>query len=179
MKDIMLDLETFGNGKRACICQIGACRFNRFTGEIGETFKMNVDARDAMKAGAEIDADTVYWWLAQSDAARKSIAEAPLHSLAEALGQFNTFAKDCEAIWSHATFDFVILTESFRMIGLRPAFSYRSGKDIRTLIDLAGTSTKPLSRTGVHHDGLDDCFHQVKYCVEAFQKLASTPEADK
>jgi hypothetical protein len=51
MKDVMLDIETFGNGKHAAICQIGACYFDRSNGEIGATFKVNVDARSAEKSG--------------------------------------------------------------------------------------------------------------------------------
>jgi len=39
MKDVMLDVETLGTKSTAAIIQIGACYFDRETGEIGDKFK--------------------------------------------------------------------------------------------------------------------------------------------
>jgi len=72
MTDVMLDLETIGNGKYKCIVQIGACYFSR-DGDIGRTFKCNVDAETHTRRGGEIDAKTVYWWLSQDKLAQESI----------------------------------------------------------------------------------------------------------
>lgn len=174
MKDLMVDLETFGNGKNACIVQIGACYFSRHTGAIGETFKINVDARSSVKTGAEMDADTVYWWLSQSREAIDSITETAngrLSDLHFAMGEFSGFASKAENIWSHATFDFVILQETYKRLGVKPSFSHRAARDIRTLMDLSGVDAKALPRSGTHHDALDDCLHQVKYCCQAFHKI--------
>lgn len=175
MKDVMLDLETFGTGKDACICQIGACYFNRQTAEIGKTFKVNIDARTSVKAGAVIDADTVYWWLSQSPEAVKSITEGPLQDIRLAILDLNLFMIDAKYVWSHSTFDFVILSNVFKQLDIRPNFRYTSSRDIRTLTDLSGLNKndyKKLVREGVHHDALDDCKFQVKYCVEAFKELS-------
>lgn len=38
MKNIMLDLETMGNGSKAAIVSIGAVFFNPLTGETGSEF---------------------------------------------------------------------------------------------------------------------------------------------
>ena len=166
---MMLDFETFGNGKYAAIAQIGACYFDRLTGEIGKTFKMNVDAATSTDCGAEIDASAVYFWLEQSAEARKSLLEEPRVTIYNALTELNSFLESGTTIWSHATFDFVILTESLKRLKIDPKFSYRAARDIRTLMDLVGFDLKKFGRTGVHHDALDDCLHQVKYCVEAFR----------
>lgn len=173
MKDIMLDLETFGNGKNACIVQIGACYFDRVTGEIGFTFKVNVDARSSVKSGADIDADPIYFWLAQSREAIDSITAAPLLNINEAMAQLNIFLTDAKNIWSHATFDFVIMTETFKRLGIKPAFHYRAARDIRTLVELANVATSKHVREGTHHDALEDCKFQVKYCVTALNKIAA------
>lgn len=170
-KDVMIDLETLGNGKNACVVQIGACYFDRVTGQIGDTLRINIDARDAVKSGAELEADTVYWWLSQDKKAIDSITQGDLLKFIPAFTELNEFLKDAANIWSHATFDFVIVTESMKRIGMKPLFSYRAARDIRTLVELSGVNTKAKVRAGVHHDALDDCKYQVAYCVEALNKI--------
>lgn len=172
MTDVMIDFETFGNGSKACIVQIGACYFDRETGEIGKTFKRNVDAKTSVQHGSQIDADTVYWWLKQSAEAQASItSDNNRVTLWQAMYDLNMFLAGVEKIWSHATFDFVILSETFKMLDMKPLFSYRAARDIRTLMDLAKLDAKKFTREGVHHDGLADAIHQVKYCTEALQKI--------
>lgn len=168
MKDLMLDLETLGGINATAICQIGACYFDRNTGEIGKTFKVNVDARTS----GQIDADTIYWWLGQSKEAQHSITTGVLLHERQALTEFSAFAEDAKCIWSHATFDFVGITLAYKRHGIKPSFHYRVAKDIRTLVDLAGVTIDKTPRTGLHHDALEDCKHQVKYCVEAFRAIA-------
>jgi hypothetical protein len=171
MKAVMLDLETFGNGKNACIVQIGACYFNKKTGEIGEMFKMNVNAASSVDEGSKMDADTVYWWLKQSKEAIESITADPKLPLYQAMTALNLFLADADEIWSHATFDYVIIMETLKMLGMKPRFPYRAARDIRTLTALAKTKVSSVAREGVHHDALADCLHQVKYCVECFKIL--------
>lgn len=174
MKDVMLDIETLGNGKNAMIVQIGAVYFDR-DGNLGETFKVNIDARSVEKSGGEFDANTVYWWLSQSREAINSILEEPKVDIKIALENVNAFLEKADAIWSHATFDFVILTETFKRLGIKTRFHYRACRDIRTLTDLAKVNTKnfALARHGIHHDALDDCIFQIKYCAESFKRLTT------
>lgn len=169
MKDLMLDLETFGTSKNACIVQLGACYFDRRTGQIGQELKMNIDAA----SNGDIDAATVYWWLGQGGAAIKGIVASPRLSIGEALHRFNLFAAASERIWSHSTFDFPILSEAYKSRGVVPAFTYWGARDIRTLLDLAGVNPKAYVNTGTPHDALDDAKIQVKYCVDAFNILHS------
>lgn len=173
MKDVMLDLETFGNGRSKCVCQIGAVYFDRVTGELGQEFKVNVDARSHIKAGAVIDAETLYWWMAQSDAARASVLADPKVNVYEAFIMLNSFLAPAARIWSHATFDFVTIMETFKQLDIKPNFSHKVGLDLRTLVYLSGNKIKvdSIDRTGTHHDALDDCKHQVKYCVAALNAV--------
>ncbi len=170
MKDVMLDLETLGNGKNACIVQIGACYFDRMTGEIGNTFKVNIDPTSSVKSGADIDAETVMWWMKQTDEARQSIL-VPGIEIENAIHRLNIFLEQANAIWSHATFDFVIVTETFKRLDIKPKFSYRSARDLRTLVDLGKINTKKFTREGTHHDALDDCKFQVKYAVDCINSI--------
>lgn len=177
MKEVMIDLETLGNGENKCVIQIGACYFDRETGEIGKTFECNIDAKSATDAGFQLDASTVYWWLGQSDAARQSILADPKLPIKEAFDQLNTFLADAKCIWSHATFDFVTIMETYRKLDIKPLFSYRAGMDIRTLINITGVTFDKTLREGVHHNGLADAIHQVKYCMIAFDKLRLLKQA--
>lgn len=172
-KDVMIDLETFGNGKVSCITQIGAVYFDRYTGEIGDKFKVNVDAVSAVRAGAQMDPDTVYWWMSQSPEAIASVISEPREDFRKSILLLNEFLNVPDIkIWSHATFDFVIVQESFKLLGIKTLFPYRAARDIRTLMDLAGIDPKSFQRENLHHDALDDCLHQIKYCVAALRKLA-------
>lgn len=171
MRDVMLDLETLGNGKDKCVCQIGACYFDRETGEIGRTLKINVDAGSHVKHGAQLDAQTVYWWLSQSKEAQASILADPKVDVIQAFNELNEFLKDAKAIWSHATFDFVTIQETFKQLGIKPLFHYRVARDLRTVVDLGKVTVNKLLREGIHHDALEDCKFQVKYCVAALNKI--------
>lgn len=177
MKDVMIDLETLGNGENKCVIQVGACYFDRNTGEIGATFKRNIDARSAIAAGFQMDASTVYWWLAQSSEARESILAEPLLPIQEVFTELNLFLENAKCVWSHATFDFVTIMETYKKLGIKPMFGFRVARDIRTLMDLFNITVDKTAREGVHHDGLADAIHQVKYCMKAFEKLSQLKQA--
>lgn len=171
MKNVMIDLETFGIGTNACIVQVGACFFDTITGELGKEFKENIDARTAILNGAVADADTIYWWLAQSAEARASICKPGLEERV-VLEKLNEFLKDAKFVWCHATFDFPIIMNAFKRLGIKPTITFRAARDLRTLGELSGEwFSKP--RTGTHHDALDDCKFQVQYCVAALVRLRS------
>jgi len=167
MKDVMLDIETLGTRCSSAIIQIGACYFDRTTGEVGECFKMNIHSEYDDRF--TYDWRTVSRWLLQSQEARESVATAGT-KLDASLERLTRFLKDAECIWSHATFDMPILTHAYEVCGMEFPIPYRGMRDIRTLTDIADhRGTK--EREGVHHDALDDCIFQVGYCVEALNKI--------
>lgn len=172
MKDVMLDFETLGNGKNAAVVQIGACYFDRVTGEIGKTLDIRITPESAVERGGDMDASTVVWWLKQSKEAQQAVFEGPAVDIDSAFLELNRFLQDAKAIWSHATFDFVILQETMKRLRIHPSYQYRAARDIRTLTDLAPLSmADKANREGVHHNAIDDCKFQVKYCVLALSKL--------
>lgn len=176
MKDVMIDFETFGTGPDKCLCQVGAVYFDRLTGELGTEFKESIDAASHVREGAKMDADTVYWWLRQSDAARASISQDGARDVVSVMNDLNTFLAGAERIWSHATFDFVTLMDTLRQLRIKPSFSYKAGLDLRTLVYLAGINVSSFPREGVHHDGLADAKHQVKYCVAALNAVKANKQ---
>lgn len=170
MQDVMLDLETLDTKSTAAVVQIGACYFDRETGNIGHTFKVNVrpDFEDTT-----VSYDTIAWWLTQSDAARQSITDSPVDPLM-AINSLSEFLQKGKAkyIWSHATFDVPILLHLYETWAKKFPIHYTKMRDIRTVMDLADVSLDDMpQREGTHHDALDDCCYQVGYVTQALRSL--------
>jgi len=179
MKDIMIDLETLGTRYNASIIQIGACYFDRNTGEIGPRFKTNIKYDPAMGDKFTVDYGTIAWWFSQEEAARASLLEAPV-DLITAIGKLTEFLniggeeeeivrKDVQ-IWCHATFDMPILVNAYSTLDMKFPISFRNMRDIRTVMDLAKHYSE-APRVGTHHDALSDAMFQAKYVSEAMQIL--------
>jgi hypothetical protein len=171
MKRIMVDLETFGNATNSPIVQIGAVEFD-LDGNILTKLKILVDGEDAVRNGAVLGASAVYWWLQQSEGARNSVCAEGKEPELGALNALNEFMADANEIWSHATFDFVIIMEALRRRGIKPKFGYRAAMDIRTLVTLGPKCTNTQKREGVHHDALDDAIYQVGYCAPMIKAIS-------
>lgn len=176
MKDVMIDLETWNNTSDAVVVQIGACYFDRDTKEIGKEFEIHVDATTEIQRGFTIGADTLYWWFTQSSAAQRlAMGNERSRKLSMAAWRaFNHFLKGAESIWSHGSFDFPIVNTHMKKLGIVPAYKYWAGKDLRTLVDLAGIDHRAYKKkagVGVLHNALDDCKIQVDYAVDAMRRL--------
>ena len=171
MKDVMIDLETFGTTHNAVVVQVGACYFDRITGEISDTFLQNIDADTSLQRGFEFDGDTVYWWLKQDKEAQDSIVKGRKEDVEVTMIKFNAFLKGAKYVWSHVTFDFVILMNHLKQLNIKPSFHHKTARDIRTLVHLAKISPKGYSRLGTHHNALDDCFYQVKYVTDCLNRI--------
>jgi len=183
MKDLMIDLETLGSDYGAVITQIGACYFDRKSGEIGDTFLVNIDPKTATRLGFKIEPETVEWWFTQPN---KTWLKEPRVPLPQALDQYREFSKKAKYVWSHATFDFSMLLDACFRLGRKPLNHYSSTRDIRTLMDLCRdvTGDNKISKKDDEypedaHDALADCKRQVQYCVEAMNMMRKKLEEDK
>jgi hypothetical protein len=170
-RDCMLDLETMSNTYNAPIIQIAVAKFNRDDGDTSTVFYENLSLEEEMQQGFTTDANTILWWLSQSKEAQESILKEPCFDIHTIYGLLNNVLRDYENIWSHSTFDAVILNWHYKKLGITPKFHYSAFKDIRTLTELAGINSKDYPRQGTNHNALDDCKHQIEYCVDAFNVL--------
>lgn len=171
MKDVMIDLETFGTTHNAVVVQAGACYFDRVTGEIGETFLENINADTSLQHGFEVTGSTIYWWLEQNKEAQNSIMNGFRENVEVTITNLNDFLKGAKCVWSHATFDFVILMNHFNRLNIIPLIHYTAARDIRTLVDLAKIDHKNYERIGTYHNALDDCLYQVKYVTDCLNAM--------
>ena len=156
-KQVMLDLETFGNGSNAMIVAIGACDFkldNKFYAVINPA-----------ESTGDIDASTVVWWLSQNEAARSALAGSreSLHSALVKLTAWLQNRGEDVCVWGNgATFDNVILANAYKRHKLPAPWKFWNDRCFRTLKSLHPPVEPPV-RDGTHHNALDDAVFQVQY----------------
>lgn len=166
--NVMLDLETMGNGPQAAIVAIGAVEFSLETGDLGSEFYAPVSLASAAQAGGEMDASTVLWWMQQSDEAR-ALFKVPGRPLADALQAFtqwvgNHGTYDGVCVWGNgATFDNVILASAYRRLNAPRPWPFWGDRCYRTV--KAMHPNVPLTRVGVHHNALDDAKSQALHLI--------------
>jgi len=168
MKDVMLDLETWGKGPGCAIRSIGAAFFNPRTGEVGKTFYQNIDQVSCEQAGLHIDPETALWWEKQSQASKDALEANPM-SLLFAMAEFDEFWKEYggERVWCQgAAFDAPIWEAAAKALNRTVPWKYWNVRCTRTAYDILGIWPKEIARTGTHHNALDDCLHQIK-CLDA------------
>jgi exodeoxyribonuclease VIII len=162
-EEIMVDLETWGTKPDAAIISIGAIKFNTETHELGSTFYMAVDPKSSIAYGGSIDAETIQWWMRQSDAARNAVSNGGV-DLKEALAAYADWSGDLPTWGNGATFDNVILTSAFESVGVKRPWGFWNDRCFRTLRQL-GRSVVPPERVGTAHNALDDAVWQANYAL--------------
>lgn len=174
MKDVMVDLETMGMAPDGAICAIGACLFDIQTGEIGQDFSCTIHLNSSVTHGMSLDPNTITWWLSQSNEAREKLFH-DVRSLDDALYGFAKFCPGKFSLWSHATFDAVILDSAYKYVGIKRPWHYRDVRDIRTLTylwkTLTGQSTPPQKERKGAHIAVEDAIHQAKYCSKMYNDI--------
>lgn len=190
MTDISIDLETLGTKPGCPVLSIGLAAFDRQTqtvepmGVIGP-----IDLHEQIaKYGLEPSGDTIAWWAQQSDAAKRDVFSVHALEPLEALGNLlEVLPLDDSApyprcpvrVWGNgASFDIAILEAFFAAVdtnnyGRYDLFSHRNVRDMRTIMDLAGMSSKSIPFEGEAHTALDDAVHQAKCILAAMEKLGA------
>jgi len=178
MEYIMLDIETFGTAPGSVILSISAVEFNR-KGETGDEFHKDINIHSCVELGLKMDTATVLWWMSQSDEAREQFTDdRPRLSIFNAIDLFNQWlsikkAGDFEKVFAKdPDFDCNIIEDACRKIGQPLPFKHREKVAIRTLSWLRPDFEKNEEFTGVKHNGIDDCKHQIKYVTKILQALS-------
>ena len=166
--DIMLDLETMGTGPNAAIVAIGAVAFDLQAGTIGDRFYRVVDLGTSVDMGGEIDADTVLWWMKQSDDARAMFTRDS-SPLSMSLTAFSFWmcahgAPDSVRVWGNgAAFDNVILSSAYRRSAYMQPWRHWNDRCYRTVKSLY--PDVKLERVGTHHNAVDDAESQARHLI--------------
>lgn len=160
---VMIDLETMGQRPDAPIVAIGAVAFDATM--VHEKFYVTVDLQSSVDAGARIDPNTVMWWLGQSDKARAALITAETVDIITALERFGSwFRPGVVGVWGNgASFDNVIMVESYKRLGRTPPWEFWKDRCYRTIKSIY--ADVKLDRTGTHHNALHDAISQAKHLI--------------
>lgn len=170
MKDVMLDLETLGTVPGCVILAIGAVAFDPKTNELGDEFYHVINRKSSESYGLFVDPETVKWWAAQSEQARKVLTESDSNGslgLRPILASFNIWLEKFPdvRVWGNgADFDNPLLSVAYRKAGMKPGWGPWNGRCYRTVKNLA--PHVKVERQGTHHDALDDAKHQARHIME-------------
>ncbi len=163
MKNIMVDLETMGQGRNAAIVAIGAVKFN--AEGTGETFYAKIDLNEAVSFGMEMDPDTVIWWLKQDDAARKELTDGKTIPLLEVMEMLERYISEDSVVWGNGSdFDNVILGEIWKSLGREIPWKFWNSQCYRTIKNT--NRDVKMTRKGTHHNALDDAISQAEHLIE-------------
>ena len=170
---VMLDLETMSVKPNAAIVAIGACKFSLpYVIDVYPAFYQQVSLESSMAAGLAVDADTILWWLQQSDAARKTTFEGDdVVPVDVALKRFVHWLGLTDEIlmWGNgANFDNVIIRSAFNAVSVVVPWHYRNDRCYRTACKLL--PKLKFGGSGIKHNALDDALAQARH----LQKVYST-----
>lgn len=175
--NFMLDLETLATTANAAVTQIGLVAFDPF-----DIHSNRPKCRIKVKPHPEcyIDPKTVYWWMGQSEEARKSVFDwenslDPDDGLFLAQEFLYTHSKPNNnqiKIWAMpAKFDVTILEHLFSVCHRDPPWAYNSSRDVRTVLDLANISKEERVKPVVEHDAMLDSDAQSLTVCRAIQLM--------
>jgi hypothetical protein len=162
MTALMFDLESLNMRASSVITSIGAVKFEPRGDWLGDEFHMHVSIANSLHHGRSIGADTLLWWLAQENDARRTLVNGQHEAapLIVALDAFAGFYEGCTEIWCNgASFDFSILADAYAGMGIERPWDFWKERDLRTLKGLFPTD---FERLGVRHNALDDARHQAR-----------------
>ena len=172
MNNLMIDIETYGTSSNSVILSIAAIEFDIDTGKTGKTFYVNIDPASCVNAGLKQDSQTVQWWKEQDKKAWQRLTKGRV-SLKVAMTRFNEFLSEKTYIpWGNsARFDLGLITDAMAAVGMKPNWSFRNERCVRTLVGFAPEVKEKHVFQGVMHDALDDCRNQISYCSKIWNKL--------
>lgn len=162
----MVDIETLGTDPGAAILSIGAVTFDE-TGILDEFYR-TIDLESCQKAGLEIDANTLKWWMRQDESVRDVLLDGdPLRGV---LNDFKAFYPEDAEVWANSpSFDCAMLEVAFETVGLTEPWSFKDTRDVRTLRSLP--CSVDVTMEGDEHDALDDARYQARVVSKTLQSL--------
>lgn len=169
VEEVMVDLETLGNGNKAVILSIGACKFfpegQGVPDDPSHRFEAFVDPQSCVDAGMQMDASTVLWWMDPERAEARDVMIANMEAampLSDALIHFAVWLGGDRPMWGNgATFDNVILRNAYKLAGLDCPWQFWNDRCYRTMKNRV-PSVK-MQRKGIHHSALADAVSQAEH----------------
>jgi len=180
-KHLMVDIETLGQARNSVILSVGAVVFDPYATDLEETlqnssaphtfttFYKKVDTDSCEKLGMVIDEDTITWWSKQkSEIIEAAFTDDGRETIQDVLKELFVFSRHCTRFWAKSPeFDMLIIEFAAKQAGLGTPWTYHACRDVRTLEELSGLSTKSSNT----HDALGDAYNQAMTVQKAYAKL--------
>lgn len=182
MKHLMIDIETLGVTPFSAVLSVAAVKFDPATGEIGDSFYVNIDRDSSVALGLMVDEKVEEWWTAPARAEAWQRMQDERVSAERAAEAFcDWFRRNCDfentIVWSHgAAFDFPILESYLRIAGQSVPWNFRNIRDDRTLFAVADVDFASLPKEGTYHDAMSDAVNQAKAVSTALAKIEELKE---
>ena len=179
----MVDLETMSTDIQAAVVTIAAVQCDLTTGKIGQEYYRVIDLNSCKDF--DINPGTIYWWLEQSEAARKQITEPNKISIQEFADEFNKFLSSLGnpnylRLWGNGvSFDNPIIRHIYYKLKKTFVVPFRNDRDVRTVMgfyprNLAQDWFKNNLIKGSSHNALMDARYQIKYVSHVMKELGVT-----
>lgn len=170
---VMLDIETLGTNPDCVILTVGMIKFDPTNPDKepdnGLYFRLDVDAQLAM--GRSVDESTLEWWNKQSaDVRDEAMGDDNRVELSTFARELNKFVVGASELWAQgATFDYVVLADLYKQLGIPVPWHYYQLRDSRTLFKVLGEPR--ASDRAAQHNALADCYFQAKGVQECYAKI--------
>lgn len=173
MKDLMIDLETLGVNEDAIVLSIGAVFFDVETGELGQSYYVELDADEQLKLGRKINYSTILWWIKQSEAAKMALKEQG-ENVGPALKRFklwveNVGGPDVRPWGNGSMFDIGIIESLLIKYDIPIPWSFRNIMDLRTFQRFVANGSK-IPRSEGHHNAQTDAKDQALFVINHARK---------
>lgn len=176
MQDLMIDDETGGTRPGSAVVSIGAVFFDPRRDELGPEFYGVATLASCLAAGLTVDAETMCWWMKQSDEARAVFNDPSAEKLGDVLCNLTHFAwahcpKEKIRVWGNGSpFDNVLTRMAYAAISpLEPFWEHVNDRCYRTLKNQA--PEVKLARVGVAHHALDDAKSQAHHAIRLMRAI--------
>lgn len=166
MTDCMIDLETVGTAKDACVLTIAAQIFDPLgNGHNNRYYYVRVDIDSQPERS--VDQSTIEWWTRQpQESFQEAFNPDNRVTLKTALEQLTPMLWQSQRIWANGiTFDINILEDAYKSYQMPLPWQYHRVRDARTIYALHPELVKPPAS----HHALEDCRRQI----ELLQKTLS------
>lgn len=191
---VMVDLETLSSREDAAIVSIGAVRFdleNFRVADAGTNFPFSSLSAErqprwtnfyevvdisGLDEQFRVDGDTIKWWMGQSDEARAVFSGGQHKSMRHVLENLQYFIEDIPYtyMWGNgSTFDNMILRHAYRVCELVYPVDHKHDLCYRTIKTLF---PHEHTRTGTHHNALDDARYQAEKLCEIMRQFKPEKE---
>lgn len=174
-KHCMTDLETLGRHPYCPILSIGACSFNMDDElPVVDVFYQAVDLDSCLQAGLRVNADTLKWWMQQSEAAQyAAFLDENAVKLPLALDAFTDWicSRPMQMWGNSARFDYGILEAAYIACGKEIPWAWYCERDYRTIKSMPAAKDIELVRVGTFHRAADDAISQALHLRRICQQL--------